>query len=758
MSAAEQLGYYLEVIEGGKSVAIEAVESVIADNGAKIVDITTSEAFAGNGATAEVAEIVNISEGATAGSTVGAGLFTMEVGAAGAAIAPALGVLAGVGLYNLAPDFWTNVSNKLVAAGQTIGGKVAAFINKDGSTGFSSETIEIVKNALVAGNVFTPTTQQVQSSFNYYSDIEYNDNGWTMVQDYAIPYTVGYFIDKNITSFSYEQVLKCCQDSLSGCNFTIDVFMGCEHTGLTFIFPWKESGGTALGMVIMLVDAALDGLTIGMREIGNRVEFTFSHAVKIASAHWVHNPNGSGFGNSFASGQWDATDVTSYILQPRQILYPAFISNIIASATIQPGAVIPNAQEPFPSTYPSWMPWSLPAEIPEVYPVSIPDESTTQESSQTGANVLELQVSQLVSALYNPLSNPSPSPAPDPDGVEEPDPGKEQEIQPNPNPPDPNPPLPPSGTTLPLPTLETTSASRMFTVYNPTDVQINSLGAYLWTTNIIEQIKQMWDDPMQAIIAFHKVYAAPTTGSNKNIMLGYLDSEVSAAEVTSQFVTVDCGTLSIVESLRNAMDYSPFVEVSIYLPFVGFVEIDVTDVMSATIHVIYRIDVYTGTCIAMLYARRAVDMPNEQLLYTFAGNAAQQLPLTASSFNGAIGALLGLAGAGISVASGGGVGVAAGAIGAAHSLTHEMVHIQRSGGLSANAGIMTPRKPFIVLSRQNGYNANGYNAFYGYPVNKTVYLSNTNGFVRVKAINYQGNGTAEERDEIVRLLQEGVIV
>lgn len=285
---------------------------------------------------------------------------------------------------------------------------------------------------------------------------------------------------------------------------------------------------------------------------------------------------------------------------------------------------------------------------------------------------------------------------------------------------------------------------------------MNSLGAFLWSSNIIEQIKKLWENPMDGIISFHKVYGAPVTGGSKNIILGYIDSGVSALEVTSQFTTIDCGTITVPERLHNATDYAPFTSLHIYLPFIGIVELDTDECMNASLHVVYRMDVYTGTCVALIYAQRAVDMPQEQIIYTFSGNASQKLPLTASDFSGAIGALLGLAGAGVAVASGGSLGVAAGALGAAHSLTSEMVHIQHSGGLSANAGILSPRVPYLILSRQYGYDANGYSGFYGYPANKTVYIGNCSGYIKCKDVIFRGSCTEEEAEEINRLLKEGV--
>ena len=132
----------------------------------------------------------------------------------------------------------------------------------------------------------------------------------------------------------------------------------------------------------------------------------------------------------------------------------------------------------------------------------------------------------------------------------------------------------------------TGSASSLYAIYNPTLAEINSFGAWLWSDNFIDQIKKLFNDPMQAIIGLHKIYARPITGGAQNIKVGYLDSGVSSAIVANQYTTIDCGTVKLAEQFHNVFDYAPFTEVNLYLPFIGIVRLDVSDVMRASIHIV----------------------------------------------------------------------------------------------------------------------------------------------------------------------------
>ena len=51
-------------------------------------------------------------------------------------------------------------------------------------------------------------------------------------------------------------------------------------------------------------------------------------------------------------------------------------------------------------------------------------------------------------------------------------------------------------------------------------------------------------------------------------------------------------------------DYNPHTTVSLYLPFIGIVPLNVDDVMRATITVKYGVDVFTGACLAMVEVSR----------------------------------------------------------------------------------------------------------------------------------------------------------
>ena len=130
-----------------------------------------------------------------------------------------------------------------------------------------------------------------------------------------------------------------------------------------------------------------------------------------------------------------------------------------------------------------------------------------------------------------------------------------------------NPPDEPGGDSgdTPDPTvMEGVTASGMCSVYNPTKEQLKNFSAWLWSSNFLDNFLKIFQNPMDAIIGLHIMYATPITGSAEHIIAGYLDSGVSAKVVTQQFSEVDCGHIAIPEYFGNALDYEPYTQVHIY--------------------------------------------------------------------------------------------------------------------------------------------------------------------------------------------------
>lgn len=349
-----------------------------------------------------------------------------------------------------------------------------------------------------------------------------------------------------------------------------------------------------------------------------------------------------------------------------------------------------------------------------------------------------------------PIIDPDPTPTPDPDPNVDPDP--------RPDPPDPpvDPPFPPVpppiGPTPPVIVPPTSGTGSGFVhIYNPTLAQLASFSQWLWSDLLdLDTFKKLFQDPMQAIIGLSLVYATPNRTGSENIIVGNLDSGC-VSRICTQYVTVNCGTFRINRYYNNVLDYTS-TRIQLFLPFIGIVALDTSEVVGRTIGVRYGVDVMTGTCLATV----TVD---GRELYTFQGNAAIQLPISAANYSSVIGSLTGLIGGGLATIASGGAAAPL-FLGAAGSAVSGIQHqVERSGSVGSNAGAMGRRKPYLIITRDVPYNPSGYNVVRGYPSNVYVKMSRLSGYTRVKEVRLSGiTATQTEIDEIERLLKSGVIV
>ena len=304
-------------------------------------------------------------------------------------------------------------------------------------------------------------------------------------------------------------------------------------------------------------------------------------------------------------------------------------------------------------------------------------------------------------------------------------------------------------------TTPTGSASALYKIYNPSQAELDSFGQWLWSSSFVDQLLKVFNNPMESIIGLHKVYAIPTIGGQTNIKVGYLDSGVSSNFVSNQYSKIDCGTVNLREYFGNVFDYSPYTHIQLYLPCIGFVNLNVGDVMRSQLNIVYTVDVLTGTCLAEV---RVIRDGGGGVLYSYSGNCASQYPLSSGSYMGIVSSAIGIAGSVVgTVASGG--SLAPLALGTIGGVMNAHTNVQHSGSLSGNSGVMGIKKPYLIITRPQTNMASNYEHYQGVPSNFYTSLSSCTGFTKVKNVDVRNiNAESNELDKIKSLLMEGVII
>lgn len=428
-----------------------------------------------------------------------------------------------------------------------------------------------------------------------------------------------------------------------------------------------------------------------------------------------------------------------------------------------------------PSTSPSEMPDGEP--VPEVEPSPsriTPYIAPTQPQPAEVPIVIPSTTPINPIVIPNPEPNTSTAPYPSPDPANDPsqlaDSPAIEATEPLPQPVNTGSPTVPLVPSAPLPT----SAKGLLHVYNPTALQVDAFGEWLWTTfsgDLIDTIGKLFNNPMDAVIGLHEIYCTPTeSATDVNIRAGFLESNVASRLVTERYIEIKCGALSVPEYWGNYLDYSPYTKSYCYLPFIGIVELNTDDIVGSGVEITYRVDVYNGSCIALITTAK----PNsaESVTYQFEGNCSVSVPITSGMMTAVQNALIGVATtalgaaatAAVTVATGGTAlpaavmlgSVAAGS--AQHGLTSKN-QVQYSGSFGSSYGAMGIKKPFLIIKRPRQKVVYGYNTNYGYPAHKMVLVSTCTGYLKAREVDVVSpTATEAEKKMIEQLLKSGVFV
>lgn len=315
-----------------------------------------------------------------------------------------------------------------------------------------------------------------------------------------------------------------------------------------------------------------------------------------------------------------------------------------------------------------------------------------------------------------------------------------------------------------LPLLSAVSAG-FVAMYSPTLTQLNQLASFLWTDNLFDpdNFKKLFTDPMECIIGLTIVPVNPSSSGSMSVKVGYVDTGISMARLSSQYAEVNCGTLQADEFWGSALDYSPFTKIHIYLPYVGMREINADDIMGKSVGVVYHIDLLSGACTAFVTAGGSV-------LYQFNGQCSINIPMAASNFTEMIHSAISAIGSVAMTASGAGAAssaVGAAAVGTAASMGADAANsaisskptFSHSGQMGGSGGMLAVQTPYIIIERPRQCVADDVNKFAGFPANITYKLYDLEGYTVVDSIHLDGfSCTDNEAAEMLSLLKGGVIL
>ena len=282
--------------------------------------------------------------------------------------------------------------------------------------------------------------------------------------------------------------------------------------------------------------------------------------------------------------------------------------------------------------------------------------------------------------------------------------------------------------------------------FHMTKERLVQLGQFLWGSSIFDEFSLINNNPIENIISCKAIPYA-ISGTTQEITLGNVKTGVNGEKISQNFSKQTIGSVAIAEHYKNFLDYSPYTNVIIYLPYIGFKELDASLVMGKTLRIEYTLDVITGGCLAQIYVGKI-------RLYEFTGNIGVDISITASNRAQVESAYIN---AGVGVVSSAMSGNVSGAVNSIIGAATSQYHYSGTGNPSPSCVASTNRTCYVVIDRPQYQPLKAFNHTRG----RMCCLSKTIGSLKGYTVcdgNIDISGisaTDEEKNEIVNILSTG---
>lgn len=217
----------------------------------------------------------------------------------------------------------------------------------------------------------------------------------------------------------------------------------------------------------------------------------------------------------------------------------------------------------------------------------------------------------------------------------------------------------------------------------------------------------------------------------------------------------------------NFLNYAPYTKLELYLPFIGFVNLDASVVMGHRINVFYAVDFDTGGVTASLELVNRIDDPDGQVIMQAQGIIGFDMPVgatnTAENARTLIANGVSMVGGIVSsVLTENPLPAIMSGLGTASSLATMHERVTKGGAVSNKGALANPYDVYLIRTflEPIGQGQDEYKSFKGLPLMEKRKLKNLTGYTKVRAVHVENTPTATETEKqmIEQMLINGVIL
>lgn len=289
------------------------------------------------------------------------------------------------------------------------------------------------------------------------------------------------------------------------------------------------------------------------------------------------------------------------------------------------------------------------------------------------------------------------------------------------------------------------------TTYILSDTQLKEIGNELWSANFMENILMLSNSPIENILSC-KIFPTTFNGVASAVKIGNVTmlNGATAKKISASGLSKETGAITFPQKYNSFLDFAPFTNAKIFIPFVGFQPLPVADFIGAQLSLRYVFDVVTGA--ATVYLLR-----NGAVFDKYSGICAVDVPITASN---RAQVEVGQIQSAITAAAQLATGNIGGALSAGLAIATTPNHFNTRGNAGGYTSQFDPRQPYLIIDRPKAQSEiSSYGKTSGFPCNLTKTLSTLKGFTSVHDVHLDDVPCLEsERQELKAIMQNGFTI
>ena len=291
----------------------------------------------------------------------------------------------------------------------------------------------------------------------------------------------------------------------------------------------------------------------------------------------------------------------------------------------------------------------------------------------------------------------------------------------------------------------------MTTTYIVSEKQLQEIGNELWSPNFMDNILMLSNSPIENILSC-KIFPTSFSGTPSAVKIGNVTmlNGATAQKIGSTGLSKETGSITFSKKYNSFLDFAPFTNAKLFIPFVGFQPLPVASFIGAQLSLRYVFDVVTGAVTVYL-------LRNGYVFDKYSGICAVDVPITASNrAQVEVGQIQSALTAGAQLATGN-IG---GALSSGLAIASMPNHFNTRGNAGGYTSQFDPRQPYLIIDRPKAQSEiSSYGKTSGFPCNLTKTISTLSGFTSVHDVHLDDVPCLEsERQELKTIMQKGFVI